>query len=576
MQQINMARSRANVLALTGCNNVCINVNVINLHPQCHPSNIDDSIEEQDIGKSWEDPRHQHGMEVLPISIGPYSSVANGLPKVGNSCFLACVLHALAHMPSFHQYLRDQCVQERPLAGNCLSFIDRMYSRAPVEESVFQSFIDEVNKGRYSCKENSKAGLAEFIQFLLEKLFSEKTLVQYFSIQFSTTRKQVVLSIGLGSSWRERLARSMKQPDGVNALCNSHDESLNQECYEFLDNGDDVVQCLAQMVCDGNLLQRLREHFKTVEGSSLCERLPSILIIQLVRHTDELTKREDFVHFPLTDLDLAAFVSPNSSELRKESKYDCFAVVNMGINAGHYTTLALGEDGKWRCFDDAKVSPVQEYDVVSSKAFCLFYMKKKARRYKLDVLLGEGGFSQVWRANDSETKCDVAVKINRYVPDDDNMNTWFQFLAEKEADILRNLRHPCIVTFCDAFVVPGTKRYAIVMEYCSNGDLKKLLSIQINLPEERAAKFVGQIYEGIRHLAERGIVHYDLKPQNILLDSNYNAKIADFGLSKVLDSAEETLKNNWSERNQATPYCGSFHYQPPEFFSDKEAEMNFR
>ena len=105
----------------------------------------------------------------------------------------------------------------------------------------------------------------------------------------------------------------------------------------------------------------------------------------------------------------------------------------------------------------------------------------------------------------------------------------------------------------------------LIMEYCQNGDLYKLIVKRGRLPEDISRNLFRQIVEGLDYLHSKGISHRDLKPENILLTSDGTAKIADFGVSKFMPN-EDMLK---------TP-CGSPFYAPPEVVRGEEYDGKSR
>lgn len=117
------------------------------------------------------------------------------------------------------------------------------------------------------------------------------------------------------------------------------------------------------------------------------------------------------------------------------------------------------------------------------------------------------------------------------------------------------LKHPHIVQMID-FMWDDHSVY-IVMEYCSGGDLGSLIRKYRMLDEDTAKKFLQQLASALKFLREKNVVHMDLKPQNILLSSEFNPclKLADFGMAQHLDSSDH-----------ADSFRGSPLYMAPEIF----------
>jgi 5'-AMP-activated protein kinase, catalytic alpha subunit len=92
-----------------------------------------------------------------------------------------------------------------------------------------------------------------------------------------------------------------------------------------------------------------------------------------------------------------------------------------------------------------------------------------------------------------------------------------------------------------------------VLEYCSRGTLSKCLDLEQKLTEVEACKYFWQILSAIEHMHNLGIVHRDIKPDNILLDDQGNAKLIDLGLG-----------NLYEKKSRLSTPCGSPCYAPPE------------
>lgn len=103
--------------------------------------------------------------------------------------------------------------------------------------------------------------------------------------------------------------------------------------------------------------------------------LPNILVIDLKRFTNTLKKRQDVIDIPLLDLDLSPYVIGYK---RKSYVYDLYAVCNHegGCSGGHYTATVKKGDNKWYNFNDTTIKEIKKNNVISSKAYCLFYKKK--------------------------------------------------------------------------------------------------------------------------------------------------------------------------------------------------------
>jgi serine/threonine-protein kinase len=171
-------------------------------------------------------------------------------------------------------------------------------------------------------------------------------------------------------------------------------------------------------------------------------------------------------------------------------------------------------------------------------------------RYRLERLLGTGGMSEVWLAEDTRLSRWVAVKILR----DLSREPELAGALEKEARVVAQLQHPGIVTVFDAGR-HGQQNY-LVMEYVHGYSLRQLLTTQGRLTEQEALRYGEQIAEALHYAHTKGIVHCDVKPENILVTQEGVAKVADFGVA-------ETISRTMTPQ-QARELAGTVAYLAPE------------
>ncbi|MEU1320522.1 serine/threonine-protein kinase [Streptomyces tibetensis] len=155
-----------------------------------------------------------------------------------------------------------------------------------------------------------------------------------------------------------------------------------------------------------------------------------------------------------------------------------------------------------------------------------------AGRYRLDALIGSGGAADVYRGYDLRLRRPVAVKVFRPGTGFDTEEAF-----RSEAVILARLHHPGLVTAFDAGRDDGDA--FLVMQLIDGRTLKSRIA-EGPLPCEAAAALGAALAEALAHAHEEGIVHRDVKPSNILLDSSGRAHLTDFGISRVLDEATRT------------------------------------
>ena len=156
--------------------------------------------------------------------------------------------------------------------------------------------------------------------------------------------------------------------------------------------------------------------------------------------------------------------------------------------------------------------------------------EKFADRYELVELVGSGGMSSVYKAHDTLLERNVALKIlHDHYSDDDEFVERFR----REARAVAQLSHPNIVTVIDRGEAGG--RQYIVFEYIDGENLKELLVRSGRLPVERALELALEIGRGLAFAHEHGLVHRDVKPQNVLLNGDGRPKVTDFGIARSLD-----------------------------------------
>ncbi len=150
-------------------------------------------------------------------------------------------------------------------------------------------------------------------------------------------------------------------------------------------------------------------------------------------------------------------------------------------------------------------------------------------RYQIVELVGEGGMATVYRAHDPRLKRDVAVKV--MLPSL-AANPTFRKRFEREAQSVANLRHPNILTVYDYGETEEGQLY-LVVEYVPGGTLRDRL--EELAPLESVVEIVAQVAEALDYAHQQGVIHRDVKPNNILLDELGRPLLADFGLVKPVE-----------------------------------------
>jgi serine/threonine-protein kinase len=156
--------------------------------------------------------------------------------------------------------------------------------------------------------------------------------------------------------------------------------------------------------------------------------------------------------------------------------------------------------------------------------------EKVAERYELEELVGHGGMSSVYKAHDSLLERYVALKVlhEQYNEDDEFVERF-----KREARSVAQLQHPNIVTVIDRGEEEG--RQYIVFEYIDGENLKELVVRKGRLDVRDALEIAVEVARGLAFAHEHGLVHRDVKPQNVLLNGDGRAKVTDFGIARSRD-----------------------------------------
>jgi serine/threonine-protein kinase len=188
--------------------------------------------------------------------------------------------------------------------------------------------------------------------------------------------------------------------------------------------------------------------------------------------------------------------------------------------------------------------------------------------YLVINFINDGGFGVVYKA-EKEGKL-YALKLFReayvlkeYRRGDDNR-------IQREVDIIKSVKHKNLVSYIDNFVtdIDGSTHHFLVMEFVEGTNLRSLLETRDRLTESEALGYFYQILDGVEALHQAavfdgtsGVIHRDLKPDNILIDAVGNVKVSDFGISKIIDFTSITSTGD---------FIGTSPYMSPEQIVDSK------
>uniref|UniRef100_A0A8R1DFQ6 Protein kinase domain-containing protein n=1 Tax=Caenorhabditis japonica TaxID=281687 RepID=A0A8R1DFQ6_CAEJA len=177
--------------------------------------------------------------------------------------------------------------------------------------------------------------------------------------------------------------------------------------------------------------------------------------------------------------------------------------------------------------------------------------KREKHRFEITKKLGSGTYGKVSLAYDHKFDREVAVKLIKKSAIESKADL---VRIRREIRIMSALNHPNIIQIYEVF--ENKDKIILVMEYSSGGELYDYVSRCGSLPEVEARRIFRQITSAVLYCHKHRVAHRDLKLENILMDQNNNAKIADFGLS-----------NYFADKNLLTTFCGSPLYASPEIIN---------
>nr|AFK34091.1 unknown [Lotus japonicus] len=179
---------------------------------------------------------------------------------------------------------------------------------------------------------------------------------------------------------------------------------------------------------------------------------------------------------------------------------------------------------------------------------------RKVGRYEIGRTVGEGTFAKVKFAQNTESGESVAMKI---LDRSTIIKHKMVDQIKREISIMKLVRHPYVVRLHEV-LASRTKIY-IILEFITGGELFDKIVHHGRLSEAESRRYFQQLIDGVDYCHSKGVYHRDLKPENLLLDSQGNIKISDFGLSALTEQGVSMLRTT----------CGTPNYVAPEVLSRK-------
>ena len=191
----------------------------------------------------------------------------------------------------------------------------------------------------------------------------------------------------------------------------------------------------------------------------------------------------------------------------------------------------------------------------------IFEIPSKLKCYDVIEKIGEGGYSVVFKVQQTISKKYFAAKI---MSKKEIVNRKKEYIISNEINILRSIKHPNIIRLFDVFEVKNQNQEDLIImieELCSNGSLLDYVNNKGFKNNTEKKRMMKNIIEVIAYLHGKNIAHCDIKVDNILLDENFNIKLGDFGFSKNFN------------KNANNRINGTLTYAAPELFTQKNIDF---
>ncbi|MCJ7773918.1 MAG: serine/threonine protein kinase [Desulfobacterales bacterium] len=153
-------------------------------------------------------------------------------------------------------------------------------------------------------------------------------------------------------------------------------------------------------------------------------------------------------------------------------------------------------------------------------------------KYEIIEEIGKGGMGIVYKSIDPYIERTLAIKTIRYdIPKDEADQKKWKKRFLREAKLAGNLAHPNIVTIYDAGEESGL--FYIAMEYIEGKSLREILQSSKKISFEEVQSMMGQICDALSYASKKGVIHCDIKPENIILDKEGKIYLVDFGIART-------------------------------------------
>ncbi|VVC38326.1 Protein kinase domain,Protein kinase-like domain,Protein kinase, ATP binding site,Serine/threonine- [Cinara cedri] len=189
--------------------------------------------------------------------------------------------------------------------------------------------------------------------------------------------------------------------------------------------------------------------------------------------------------------------------------------------------------------------------------------KEQKKQQKLSVLethgytvgrsVGSGSYATVKIAYSERHKSNVAIKIVSKLQE---ASDYLEKFLPREIEVVKGLKHENLIKYYQA--IETTHRVYIIMEYAENGSLLDIIKRDNHIEEERCRRWFLELVSAVEYCHQNGVVHRDIKCENLLMDTNYSIKLSDFGFAR-----NNMLKKN-GQMKTSTTFCGSYAYASPE------------